>query len=416
MSTIAVSFEVLNTKNTPSIAADVAANRPATAATGALYISTDTNTLERWNGSAWVAIGGGGGGIGGSGTINTIPIFTAATDIGDSSITYTPGAIGVAPSYSLGSNRVLTLPFTSAAAQPIGLYIYEAVATGFNFQRVVGAPSYNSIYSGNSKLEFKLFDGATDYYHTFFSNGRIAINGITDTGYQFRVNGTSSFVGNTSIQGTIGATDTIQTAGGGISVAMSYSASTGILGTSSNHALDIRTNNVNSVRVVNGTNRVLINTTTDSGYQLRCNGTALFDGRITFGGDIFPQNSAQSIGNTTNTINSIYVGSIYAGANSSATFTLRRNNGDIVGAVFQTSGNFMICAGNNNTTEISTVAALQLNNTTKGVLINRLTTAQRTAIASPPNGLMVFDTDLSHICFYDTSGTPGWRKLSYSNA
>ena len=92
MSIISVSFEVLNTKNTPSIAADVAANRPATAATGALYISTDTNTLERWDGAAWQSIGGGGGGgVGGGGTANFVPIFTAATGIGNGTMQFVPG-------------------------------------------------------------------------------------------------------------------------------------------------------------------------------------------------------------------------------------------------------------------------------------------------------------------------------------
>lgn len=38
-------------------------------------------------------------------------------------------------------------------------------------------------------------------------------------------------------------------------------------------------------------------------------------------------------------------------------------------------------------------AVPDLKSTTKGLLIPRVTTAQRTAIASPAHGLMVFDTD-----------------------
>lgn len=412
MSNVSVSFEVLNTKNTPSIAADVAANRPATAATGALYISTDTNAFERWDGSAWQSIGGGGGGgITGSGTANFLPQFTGATAVGDSTIQFIAGSIGVAPGYSVGTNTNLTLPFTGSAAQPIGLYIYEGVATGFNFQRVVGAPNYNSIYSGNSKLELKLFDGATDYYHTFFANGRVAINGITDTGSQFRVNGTSSFVGAMTLTGTLGASDTITSAGGGVTTAMSYSASTGILGTSSNHSLDFRVNNTNAMRLVTATNRLLINTTTDAGsYNLQVNGT------IYVAGVIRPDSIAnnRNIGGSTFAFNQVYTRNIQLGAGGSATI-YGGTFGDVAAAI-TANNNLMICGGNNNTTEISSVAALQFNNlTTKGMLLPRLTTAQRTAITAP-NGLMVYDTDLSHICFYDTSGTPGWRKLSYSNA
>lgn len=415
MSIISVSFEVLNTKNTPSIAADVAANRPATAATGALYISTDTNTLERWDGAAWQSIGGGGGGgIGGSGTANFVPIFTAATDIGNSTMQFVPGSIGVAPGFSVGTNTNITLPFTTAAAQPIGLYIYEGVATGFNFQRVVGAPSYNSIYSGNSKLELKLFDGATDYYHTFFSNGRVAINGITDTGYLFRVNGTSSFVGNMSVQGTIGATDTIQTSGGGVSTTISYSASTGIMGTSSNHSLDFRTNNTNSMRLVTSTNRLLINTTTDNGYQLNVNGSMYVSAIYVTTGKVEPALTTQDLGGAALAWRICYANTINAQASATA-LTLEQN---LYGMkLFKDATNAGVAqildynAGNPSDTTI-----LSIDSITRGVRFPRMTTAQRTAISSPPAGLMVFDTDLSHICFYDTSGTPGWRKLSYSNA
>jgi hypothetical protein len=43
----------------------------------------------------------------------------------------------------------------------------------------------------------------------------------------------------------------------------------------------------------------------------------------------------------------------------------------------------------------------------------RMTTAQRTGISSPANGLQVYDTDLLQPCFWD--GT-AWRKISHSAA
>jgi hypothetical protein len=49
---------------------------------------------------------------------------------------------------------------------------------------------------------------------------------------------------------------------------------------------------------------------------------------------------------------------------------------------------------------------LDLSSTTKGLLYPRMTTAQRTAIASPPEGLVVYDTDLDRIAYY-TGGA--WR-------
>jgi hypothetical protein len=62
-------------------------------------------------------------------------------------------------------------------------------------------------------------------------------------------------------------------------------------------------------------------------------------------------------------------------------------------------------------TSINASAQLQIDSTTKGFLMPRMTQAQILAIATPANGLMVYNTDLACPCFYD--GT-GWRKVSHS--
>jgi len=46
-------------------------------------------------------------------------------------------------------------------------------------------------------------------------------------------------------------------------------------------------------------------------------------------------------------------------------------------------------------------AALDVSSTTKGVLISRMTTAQRIGISSPADGLMVYDTDQKKLFIYD---------------
>jgi hypothetical protein len=53
-------------------------------------------------------------------------------------------------------------------------------------------------------------------------------------------------------------------------------------------------------------------------------------------------------------------------------------------------------------------AALEINSTTKGLLIPSMTTSQRSAIASPPNGLMVYDTERNS--FYHYTGTT-WSAI-----
>jgi len=53
-------------------------------------------------------------------------------------------------------------------------------------------------------------------------------------------------------------------------------------------------------------------------------------------------------------------------------------------------------------------AILDVSSTTGGFLAPRMTTIQRTAIASPATGLMVYDTDLG--CYYIYNGT-GWKSM-----
>ena len=60
----------------------------------------------------------------------------------------------------------------------------------------------------------------------------------------------------------------------------------------------------------------------------------------------------------------------------------------------------------------NTSAQLDVSSTSKGLLIPRMTTAQRTAIAAPANGLMVYDTDFNEYHYFD-GGT--WRKFLNSN-
>ena len=58
-------------------------------------------------------------------------------------------------------------------------------------------------------------------------------------------------------------------------------------------------------------------------------------------------------------------------------------------------------------------AALDIVSTSQGILIPRMTTAQKTAIATPASGLMVYDTNLK--CISQNAGTPaapGWICLS----
>lgn len=73
-------------------------------------------------------------------------------------------------------------------------------------------------------------------------------------------------------------------------------------------------------------------------------------------------------------------------------------------------GNAQIGIG---TTTPDATSILDINSTEKGILAPRMTTAQRTAITNPAQGLLVYDTDLK--LFYYFSSPSGWLPLLNSS-
>ncbi|NTW32360.1 MAG: hypothetical protein HGB12_07010, partial [Bacteroidetes bacterium] len=82
---------------------------------------------------------------------------------------------------------------------------------------------------------------------------------------------------------------------------------------------------------------------------------------------------------------------------------------------FYFSISFFICkaqngvAINNTNTIAAPSAILDVSSTTQGVLLSRMTTLQRDAIASPKVGLLIFNTDCENLNIYTSSG---WRPVS----
>src|SRR5215813_12733949 len=64
---------------------------------------------------------------------------------------------------------------------------------------------------------------------------------------------------------------------------------------------------------------------------------------------------------------------------------------------------------NNDGSSANSTAMLDIKSTTKGLLIPRLTSAQRTAISSPATGLIVFDTNKNSFLYYNGNS---WIDLS----
>lgn len=67
------------------------------------------------------------------------------------------------------------------------------------------------------------------------------------------------------------------------------------------------------------------------------------------------------------------------------------------------------------TTSPHSSSILEINSTSKGLLIPRMTTAERTAIATPATGLQVYDTTTNSLWFYNGTvwivGTTGTAKF-----
>lgn len=63
------------------------------------------------------------------------------------------------------------------------------------------------------------------------------------------------------------------------------------------------------------------------------------------------------------------------------------------------------------TTSVVASAKVQIDSTNRGFLPPRMTTTQINGIASPADGLLIYNTTLKAVCFYD--GT-GWKKVTHS--
>jgi hypothetical protein len=68
-------------------------------------------------------------------------------------------------------------------------------------------------------------------------------------------------------------------------------------------------------------------------------------------------------------------------------------------------GNFHITAGSVGigTTSVDGCAILELDSTTKGLLLSRMTTTQRNAISNPVAGLLIYNTTTNKVNLYDGS-------------
>jgi hypothetical protein len=269
-----------------------------------------------------------------------------------------------------------------AGRDAAGVYL----AYGFGSQQIdIGSAS-----TGNIRLRTTanvILDQATS---------KLLIGTTTDAGFRLDVNGTARVVGNTLLDAGIIATSTATTRLQGSLNYFTHNriASSGVFGfqissygtlasfwrwdggtndtefggtSNFSGGLKFFTAGTEKTRITAGGN-LLINTTTDAGFRLDVNGTVRSTSTIT--------------GNNLTSVANVLVGAILYGTN----FSIATNGQTSFGA-----GGFNAPAS----------ALVAVTSTTQGFLPPRMTTTQKNAIASPAAGLMVYDTTLNVISYYN---------------
>jgi hypothetical protein len=145
---------------------------------------------------------------------------------------------------------------------------------------------------------------------------------------------------------------------------------------------------------------VQIGATTDAGFRLDVNGTARISNDLTVGSSTQKINLGQfgSIQSLTaanvflkfesnNVVLSSQNGINFKTGNANSGFSVVVNSGCVVGTGSELSMNAS--------------AKLQVDSTTRGLLPPRMTTTQKNAIATPAAGLIVYDTTLNVLTYYN---------------
>lgn len=375
-------------------------------------------------------------GIGTSSPSNPLHLLSATNAAFFAKVQNTNGGSSASAGYEIQSNTAYGSIFaTPSAYAPFG--VLNASQIGFYSTNTFAI----AIDSATSDFRIGTGLGATERMR-IFANGNVLINTTTDSGFRLDVNGTLRSLGftlrtstadhyatafsTTSTDGTFnfrrGADNgwVRFTLGASSQFFMSGETGTGELrvGAASGHFLTLYSGGSERIRLFNSTGNVGINTTTDAGFRLDVNGTARVQGDLTI-----QNNSSLSWGNgnfvQVNNANpdwKFYVQSslILTLSNTQLTFGLAARTRDLIassdasldiGQQFSRYRNGWLSGQLKvgDATAVNASAKVQIDSTSQGFLPPRMTTTQKNAIASPAAGLMVYDTTLNVISYYNGS-------------
>jgi hypothetical protein len=237
---------------------------------------------------------------------------------------------------------------------------------------------------------------------TFFSNGNVGIGTTTNAGFKLDVNGTGAFRSTLSFLPPL--LSTAQTA---INVYRGASTSIIALSIGITSGDDAIFNTANADYIFNRSNveRFRIgNTSITTNYQINPKVTIPTGTTINYGLNLSNAAGAQrmqlGIDASENAV--VTLGNL-------CNYRIRNlaSSGYDVLNINGSTGNVVIEKIATTSTAIPS-AKLALNSTTSGFLPPRMTTSQKTAIASPAAGLVVYDTTLNKLCVYTTT----WETIT----
>jgi hypothetical protein len=297
-----------------------------------------------------------------------------------------------------------------AATGAVSLDLGISGGTGQFFTGTAQGDIVLKAYSNPSTSKFFLGTGNTAQMVLFPSTNNIGINTTTDAGFRLDVNGTARVQDLLDVAGTNGRlifrSPELGTRLNGVHWAnptntgsygyLSLSGSSGEfrMFASSSYFPTFYSNGSERMRIAS-TGNLLINTTTDAGFRLDVNGTARFSSQLSV-------SNAQGI-QFTNGFSGLSGNCIYSQGSATLLFI---NRNQVTANFYNGGADTTQCIQFGNGIGVtqpanSACALFDLVSTTKGFLPPRLTTAQKNAIVSPVAGLVVYDTTLNLLQFYN---------------
>jgi hypothetical protein len=356
-------------------------NAIVTPATGLIVYDTTLLSFYQYNGTSWTAVGGGGGSP--SGVAGAIQFSNGSAFASDA-----------AKLFWDDTNNYLGIG-TNAPSTPLWVQGY-----GGDIVRIMSADgSRNTFFTNSGLLGVQVYPTATIHSAgsgtTSATSSLIAQNSTNTASFKVADDGVSTFTfgsgGKVVILGNVSGGDTllemrrVPSGNAGFIFRSDNSVNQTISATSGALNLETVNSNVNA-NIGTGSVQFLMEirdmTAFNTGVEIRLGGLGASAARwVNFGWSASYGSIFQAVKN----------GSV------PAVDTLSLN---------PFGGNVGI--GN---TLANSAAILDLTSTTQGFLLPRMTNAQVLAIVTPPNGLMVYNTTIDHMCIYQAGA---WVKISHS--